>query len=155
MNAVVPPPGFDGPFLDWLGQMCEVLWVQFAPAGEFSQANIELLEQQIGHPLPSDLLRFYARYNPWGVLADWTSWEPTKGVIARALNVPAPLAPVNCSGYQSGCLDTVAVIYGPEEYEVVERWRATGRVRRYSNLRCYFIDCVVTEELLSDQGSPA
>src|SRR5215211_1215032 len=131
MIEAVPPPGFDQPFFDWLDEMSEALSVQFASPGRVPEPDVARLEQIIGRPLPADVRRVYARYNPWNVRREWFGWESTARTVSETIGVTAPLIPIDCRSYNSQGWDTVAVVHGPEQYEVVERWRATGAVRRY------------------------
>lgn len=150
IESVPPPTGFDGPFFRWLDQMAESLSIQFASPGNVPEPDIVGLEQRIGRPLPSDIRRFYARYNPWGVLRDWFCWESTERVISEAIGVTAPLVPIDCRSYSSQGWDTVALILGPEQYEVVECWRATGVMRRFPDLWAYFVAGVAEERRRDD-----
>lgn len=145
MTETTPPPGFDQLFFYWLDEMSEALSVQFASHGSVPEPDIAWLEQKISRPLPTDVRQFYARYSPWGVLRDWFGWESTARTLAEAIGETAQLVPIDCRSYSSQGRDTVAVTYGPEQYEVVERWRATGAVRRYPDLRSYFIAGVAEE----------
>jgi hypothetical protein len=151
-ESVPPPAGFDEPFFRWLDGMSEALSVQFASPGVVPGPDLRRLEQQAGGCLPLDLLQFYARYNPWGALRNWSGWEVTKQAVAERIGKAAPLLPIDCRSYSSHGWDTVVAVSGPERYEVIERWRATGAVRRYPDLRSYFIAGVV-EEIVNDPES--
>jgi hypothetical protein len=151
-EPIFPPTGFDEPFFHWLDWMAESLSIQFASPGSVPEPDLARLEQHIGRPVPAEIRRFYARYNPWGALRGWFGWESTERVVGGAVGATAPLVPIDCRSYSSRGWDTVAVVHGPERYEVVERWRATGVVRRYPDLRSYFI-AGVTEECRNDPES--
>jgi hypothetical protein len=145
MSDTVPPPGFDQPFFYWLDEMSGSLSVRFASPGCVPEPDVARLEQKIGRPLPADIRRFYTRYNPWDVLRDWFGWESTARTVSEAIGATAPLVPIDCRSYSSQGWDTVAVVLGSEQYEVIERWRATGAVRRYPDLRSYFTAAVAEE----------
>lgn len=126
--------------------MSELLSIQFASRGCVPQPDVARLEQKIGRPLPKDIRRFYARYNPWDVLRDWFGWESTAQTVGEAIGTTAPLVPIDCRSYSSQGCDTVAMIHGAEQYEVVVRLRATRAVRRYADLPSYFIAVVAEED---------
>lgn len=146
-----PPPGFGEPFFRWLDSMAEELLVSFASHGCLSDSEIKELEQKAGFSLPEDLLRFYRRYDPWGVVKHWSGWEQLEQGFRRAVQTSVAIAPIDHGSLQAQASDTVAILHGPEDYEVAKRSRATEAIRIFSDLRAYCISAV-EEEISLCQG---
>jgi hypothetical protein len=142
-----PPLEFDTGFFDWLDRVSTRLLIDFASTKAPTEPDISLrVEQQLGFQLPEDIRRFYKRFSVWGVRIPWIGWGQTELQIRQGLPINVPLVPIDLRSYSSTGVDVVATVESPIQYTIIGFVRSTHEIRKYENLRTYFI-CQVNDEI--------
>ena len=141
-----PPDEFDERFVAWLARASDELWIDFGLRKSSTEPDhSKEVEQLLGFRLPLELRMFYAHFCVWGVKQDWSGWKQTQLAILEVIPLHMPLVPIYHQSESPNGIDVVAVVESPDKYEVIRYRQSTRAIRKFDNLRSYFIWEVANE----------